>query len=465
MSDFRVPPGDPEGLRSVVARLSRLGETVGETRSSALRSAGQDAAAGLPAARVAAFAGAQSDASRATGAIGVSLVAVGGALAAYADALQTAQQVVRSAATRYEDAQDLWRQARRTGEPELTERYREDMDRQARRAGTAQADLATARRRAAAALAEETEVWAPGAGSLAPVDAWQRATAAMLPPGASIDPGRLREIFSDPDANLVRETATNTIKGAAKAYALYGVVNYVRSPALSARAEARLLAARDLYQSIKGGAPDLADPKTYKAYLKAERLMLKAYASDNPADVLRARQHFKLVRGLRGDAIALRDVALRYPHLSPTQIKGPPGRFDRVLGPVRAAGPVVGRVMGPVSVLTGGYDVYTAVTDSTLDADDRAARALGGTASIVAGAVTTLVVVGAIAATPVTAAVIAVAGVVAVGAWVYENREAIADGARRLGSAIADSAVGDAAKKVGGAVADGATKVWKGLFG
>ncbi|SFJ62633.1 hypothetical protein [Cellulomonas sp. KH9] len=444
MSDFRVPAGDPDGLRSVVTRLSRLSETVGETRSSRLRSAGQDAAAGLPAARVAAFAGARSDASKATGAIGLSLVAVGGALVDYADALQTAQQAVRDAAARYDDAQELWRQARRMGEPELTERYRQDMDRQARRAGTAQADLATARQRTAAALNDETEVWAPGAGSLAPVEAWQRATAAMLPPTASIDPQKLKELFSNPDVTLARETATNAVKGAAKSYALYGIVNYARSPALSARAEAKLLKARDLYQSLKGGAPDLDDPATYRKYIKAERAMLKAYMSDNPADVMRAQRHFRMLRGMQGEARALANVARAHPALTPAQIRGTAGRFDKLMRPVRAAGPVVARVMGPVSVAVGGYDIYTAATDSGMATDDRWARGVGGAASVAGGVATTLVAVGLVS-NPVGLAVVAVAGVVAVGAWAYENREAIAAGA--------------------GKIAAGAKKVWKGLFG
>jgi hypothetical protein len=53
------------------------------------------------------------------------------------------------------------------------------------------------------------------------------------------------------------------------------------------------------------------------------------------------------------------------------------------------------------------------------------------------------------AVAPVAVGVIAVAGVVAVGAWAYENRHEIAH----------------AAERAGGTVVGGAKRLWHGLFG
>lgn len=453
MTAFTVPPGNPEGLRSVVNRVSQLSSTIGETRNDKIRSAGETAAGALPTARVAAFAAARGDAEKATSAVGLSLVSVGGALASYADALESAQKAVRDASSRHQEAETQWRRARNAGDTELAEEHQRDMNREETAAENARADLVTARNQATSALGAELDVWVPGGGALTPVQAWQQATTGMLPAGTTIDPQQLVDLYNNPDVTLAKDTASSLVKAATKGYALYGLVNYVRSPALSQRAEAKLLKTRDLYQALKGAAPDLSDPKAYKAYMKAERAMLKAYTSSNPADVMRAQRHFKLLRGLQGEANALASVARSHPSLTPAQIRGVPGRFDNLMRPVRAVGPVAARIMGPVSVLTGGLDIYSAVTDSTLETDDRVARFVGGSASVVGGVATTLVAFGLVA-NPVGLAVVAGAGVIAAGAYIYENREAIVDGAKRLGSAIAESPVGDAAKKV-----------WKGLFG
>lgn len=461
MSTFTVPSGDPGALRRVVTTVSTLAGTVGETRSERLRSLGTRAASALPAARVAAFAGGRADAGKATDAVGLSLVTVGGAIADWAAALEEAQQAVRGASSRHAHAQTLWRRARSTGEAELERQYHQDMRDETTAADRAHGALDETRRRVVSTLRGEVDLWVPDAPStIAPVTAWQRAAVGAAPTAFTLDPQALWDAYKNPDTQLAKDVVTKAIKGATKGYQVYGVLNYVRAPSLATKAESKFLEARNVYQALKGNAPDLSDPKVYKAYLKAERGMLKAYVSNNPAEVRQAQWLFKRSRGLLGDMRALENARRFHPGLSTPEIMGRAGRFDRLMRPVRAATPVLSKVLGPLGVVGGTYDMYTAVTDPDLQTDDRAARFVGGAATAVGGAVTTAMAFGVIATGPVGLTVVAVAGVVAVGAWVYENREAIAEGAKKVAGAVADGA-----KKVGGALADGAKKVWKGLFG
>lgn len=464
MTTFTLPLGSPDGLRGVATSVSALSSTVGETRADTLRTAGDTAVAALPLARVAAFAAARGDATQATSALGLSLVSVGGALVEYADALEIAQQAVSDAATRHDDAEMMWRAARNSGDTEVAEDYLAAMRRESTAAEDAKADLSTVRQRVTTTLTCEVDVWCPGGGTLTPVQAWQQAATGMLPPGVVIGAQDLYDIYTNPDVALAKETATKATKVATKGYALYGMLNYLRAPALSKAAEAKLLMTQSAYQAIKGAAPDLKNPKVYKEYLKAERAMLKAFTSDNPADVLKAQRHYAMLRGLTGDAKALSTVSGVHPTLTTAEIVGKAGKFDSVMRPIRAVGPIAAKVLGPLSIGMGAYDIYTAVTDSSMATDNRVARAIGGTASVVGGVLTTAVAFGLVA-NPVGLTVIAGAAVVAGGAWIYENREAIVDGAQRLGSWIAGTEAADVVKEKATAVADTAKKVWKGLFG
>lgn len=461
MSTFTVPPGDAGALRRVVSTVSTLSSTVGETRTDRLRTLGARAQAALPSGRVAAFAGAQGDATKATNAIGLSLVTVGGAIADWAAALEDAQQTVRDASSRHTHAQTLWRRARSTGEQELEQQYHQDMRDETTTAERAHGTLDETRRRVLTTLRGEVDLWVPDApGSLQPVQAWQRAAVGAAPTAFTLNPQDLWDAYKNPDTQLAKDVVTKAIKGATKGYQVYGVLNYVRAPSLAAKAESKFLEARNVYQALKGSAPDLSDPKVYKAYLKAERGLLKAYVSNNPAEVRQAQWLFKRSRGLLGDMRALENARRFHPGLSTPEILGKAGRFDRLMRPVRAVTPLLSKVLGPLGVVGGAYDMYTAVTDPDLETDDRAARFVGGTATAVGGAVTTAMAFGVIATGPVGLTVVAVAGVVAVGCWAYENREAIAEGAKKIASTVTDGA-----KKLGDAVADGAKKVWKGLFG
>jgi hypothetical protein len=460
VSTFKVPPGDSDALRRVVSTVSGLTRTVGETRADRLRALAGQAEGALPTARVAAFAGARADASQATGAVGLSLVTVGDALADWAEALETAQETIRDAGRRHSDAEVQWRRARSLGDQELQHEHHQDMLRETTTADRAQGALDDARRRAVTALRGEVDLWVPDTSSLSPVKAWERAAVGALPAGLTLPAETLWDAYRNPDVTLAQGVVTHAVKGATKGYQVYNVLNYLRAPALTAKSEKKYLEARNIYQALKGAAPDLGNPAVYKTYLAAERDVLKAFVSTSPAEVRQAQWLYKQSRGLLGDARALERLQTLNPALSTAEIVGTAGRFERLARPLRALSPLAAKVLGPVGVVTGGLDVYTAVTDDSMATDDRVARGVGGAATVVGAGATTLMAFGLIATGPVGLTVVAVAGVIAVGAWVYENREAIADGAKKVGGAIADGA-----KAVGGAVADGATKIWKGLFG
>lgn len=457
---FSVPAGDPDALRRIVSSLSTASSTVGETRTDRLRSLGGDAEGALPSARVPDFAGARADAVQGAGAVGLSLVTVGSALGDWAAALDAAQSAVRDASRRHDEAEAASRRAATSGDAVLQEEHRRDMAAETRAADRALGALDEARRRVLGALRGEVDLWVPDGGTLTPVTAWERAAVGAAPAAFALDPEQLAELYRNPDAQLAKDVVSKAVKGGLKGYQVYAAINYFRAPGLALKAERKYLEARNLYQALKGAAPDLSDPKVYKQYLKAERAMLKGFAGTDAADLRRAQWLFKRGRGLLGDARALENARRFYPGLTTPQIMGKLGRFDDLMRPMRAAAPMAAKVFGPLGVVGGGYDMYTAVTDPDLETDDRVARFTGGAAAAVGGAATTLMAFGVIATGPVGLTVVAVAGAVAVGAWVYENREAIAEGAKKVGSAIASGA-----EKVGDAVADGAKKVWKGLFG
>ena len=126
--------------------------------------------------------------------------------------------------------------------------------------------------------------------------------------------------------------------GGLKAYQGYNILQYVRSPGLARRAEDKFTRLRHRYHGIKGGAPDLSNPREYRRYLRAERKMLAAFRSADPADVKAAQRHFRWLCGLQGDSGALRSLQARYPALAPHQTRGPAGRLSRVTAPWRASG-------------------------------------------------------------------------------------------------------------------------------
>lgn len=455
MTMFRVPPGDPEVLRRLARRLGTEAGEVGANRTAAVRAAAGQVEPALPAARVRDFAVARKELTDTTQAVGVGLAGVAAAVTTWAEALEEAQHEVRAAETAHEDAEMTLRQARATGEPDLADQQVSAMNRQVTRAETAQSELRRAREIVCARLAEQAESWVPGGASLSGVQAWQAATAQLSPATVSFDTEELRRLYQQADPDLVTggQSVKKLITAGSKGYQVSQVLMYLATPRLALRAETKYLKALADYRRFKGSAPDLSKAYRYSTYLLAERRVLDAYrkTSDLPIEVLRARKEFALLRGVQGDQRALEGLSKLHPSLSPVDIKGPPGKLDRVLGPARAVSPAAAKILGPVSVGLGAFEVYGAVTDDKAPADDRIARGVEGGATVIGGLATSAVAFGvvSVAAAPVVVGVAAAAGVVAAGAWAYQNREAI----------------GHAAQKVGGAVAGGAKKVWKGLFG
>lgn len=458
MSDFTIPSGDPGELRRAVSGVATLSTTIGDTRHARLAALGDQAVVALPTARVAAFAAARADASAAQSAVGRSLVAVGGALADWADALESTQDTLRSEGNKYAQAEESWRRARSMGAADLQDQHHQDMVAATRAADRASDLLHDARARVVRALAGEADLWAPGAGTLGPVEAWRRAAVGNAPSGLLLDVDLLTEAYKDPDVQLAKDTVSNAIKAGTKVYALYGILKFQRAPALALKAEQEYLKAQQAYQAISS-LTNPTDPALAKAFAAAEKSLGTAIVNDVAPELRQAQWIYAQSRGFIGEAKALERASAFAPEASAAQIVGKLGRFESVMGPLRAVMPFASKVLGPLGVVTGGYDVYTGFTDDSLEGGDKVARIVGGGATVVGGALMTAMAFG-VMVTPVGAAVVAVAGVVAVGCWVYENRDAIADGASR-----AAEWVGDTAKDVGGVVADGAHKVWKGLFG
>lgn len=227
---------------------------------------------------------------------------------------------------------------------------------------------------------------------------------------------------------------------------------------LSRAAEARFLKLRAEYQALKGSHPDLSDPKVLNRYMALEKDMLKAYRGDIPGDVRAAQSDFKAPKSILGNERAAAQIAART-GLDASKVIPEAGRFGRMLAPLGKFGPLAGKVLGPLAVISGGYDLYKAFTgDGPLD--DRIAQGVGGAAGVVGGGLMTAAAFGLVTLGPVGLAVVAGAGLVAAGAWVYENRKAI-------GHAISTGAhwVGHQLSNVGHTVSNVGHTVWHAVFG
>lgn len=119
----------------------------------------------------------------------------------------------------------------------------------------------------------------------------------------------------------------------------------------------------------------------------------------------------------------------------------------RLGGLLRTVGPTMGKVLGPLGVLTGAYDVYAGIRDGDY------LRAAGGGLGALSGGLATAAAFG-VALGPVGIGVMAVAGIAAAGIAIYQNWDAITGAVSDIGGAIADGA-----SAVGGAIADGAGEV------
>lgn len=129
-----------------------------------------------------------------------------------------------------------------------------------------------------------------------------------------------------------------------------------------------------------------------------------------------------------------------------------PAKISSKLGGfLRAAGPTMGKVLGPLGVITGGIDLVQGIREGDY------LRAAGGGLGALSGGLATAAAFG-VALGPVGIGIMAGAGLVAAGIAIYQNWDAISGAIGDAGAAIADGA-----KKVGGAIADGAEKVVDGV--
>lgn len=257
---------------------------------------------------------------------------------------------------------------------------------------------------------------------------------------------------------------TDLAKKAGKVSMAVVLARYGLAPSSAAVERAKYLANLRKYQALKGASPDLSDPKVLKEYTKLEKQALKLYKKgatlpldmrQGQLDAKRAQLWYKAQRKLKGDGPAMKELLKKYPKLTEADILGKVGKLDKLTKPLGGVSPVLAKAAGPLAVASGVADVYSAATDDTSATDDRLARGVGGVASVAGGTAATMIAFG-LATGPFAPAVVVGAGLVAAGAYAYENREAI-------GHALSTGAdaVGDAAGKVG----DGAKKLWKGMFG
>ncbi|WP_188430677.1 hypothetical protein [Ornithinimicrobium tianjinense] len=429
--------------------LSRVADNV-VTRRDTLTTRRDAALAALPTRRVGDFRAASRDAGTALEGGALGATAIARHMRTYADSLDGAQAVVRDVNRRLGSIQRQISTARAEEDWTEVDRLQGELRRERGVGEDALEEFRRSRRAAVRDLNSEAELWVPGSSSLAPVEAWVAASAAIVPTSIGVDATVLRQVWRGVNADDAQQIATqaNKVKAAGtRGWQLYQLGSYATVARLNRNVEAQYQAARAAYQLAQSTPGDL------RGMVRAEQNLITALqrlVAQPATQTSQAQRLYGLYESLVGKDKAWDLVHQRFPNVPGDSIRPLRGplmtRINRIS---RAVGPVASKIMGPVSVLLGGYDIYTGLADDTLPTDVRASRIIGGVGSVAAGAATTAIAFGLIAATPVGVAVIAVGSVVALGAWAYENREAIAETAR----------------DVGGAVVDGAKKVWGWLSG
>lgn len=453
MTIFTRPSGDPGGIRAGASSLTRLAERVGGTRLDVLLTAGGDAEAALPTRRVADFQGLRQDGATALEEAAQVFADVAGALADYADALETAQSQIDTANNGYDEAQSLLRLARSTGEAEMESQALTDLSRHRGNGNAAEETFSQAESRARSALVGLATTWSPEGASTSAVDAWAASTAAIIPQEVGLDPEQVRAVARGDSAPQVLLDAGNNLKKAlTNGWYAWTAIAISRDTAAYNRVAAAILESRGQGRSVRSA-------------------MMAQRRSDGLAG---AHRYYKSMRRLQADRAALGNAQARYPRSQGTRhrygeirsgvarngtpqtgLRGAMGRFgnSRVMSLARAGG----RVLAPLGAVTGGYDIYRALRGGEgMSTTDRVVTGLGGAGGLAAGGLATYALVAGVALGPVGLGVIAVGGAVAAGAWLYNNREAVADAAKK--------AV-DVGKKAFEGAKDVGKKIWKGIFG
>lgn len=461
MSLFTRPQGDPGTLRSAASSLTQSAATIAGTRLDSLISAAATAESALPRRRVDDFSAMRQDSATALEESGDVFDGVVGALADFADALETAQTDIDAASEDYQEALRLRRRAQEMGEDGLVTRYQGQMNRAHTRAENALTTYRTAESTARTELAGLASTWVPDGGSLSAVEAWERTAVSLIPSGITDAGSTLRDWYTNgsPSPQSVQEVGQNLASLASSTYHGYGAIRIARNSAAYERIAQALRDSRG-----QGGG--------FRSSLKTQR---------RNAGLRSAHQYYRSLRRYQSERTALRNAQARYPrgggsfygrdeirnnarsnHRSGNPaVRGTPSRqpgaFGRLMnGPVGQAGRFVGRALGPVGAVSGVVDVGRAIFDTSMSTEDRVLTGVGGAGAAAAGGVATYALVAGAALGPVGLGVIAVGGAVAAGVWLYQNREAVKEVGKK---------VWDGAKSVGKGAVDVGKKVWKGLFG
>lgn len=450
MSTFSRPQGDPGGIRDGASRLTGLAERVGGTRLDTLFSAGSSAEAALPTRRVADFQGLYQDGAGAMEEAAQVFADVAAALADYADALETVQSAVDTANDGYAEAHDLWTLARNTGETEMESQARSDMSRHRGNASDAQDTFDEEASRARSTLSGLATTWSPDGADSSAVDAWGAATAAILPQQVGLTPDQIEAIYNGETApQVLFDTGKNVQKGLVNGWYTWQAIAIGRDTAAYNRTAQAIRDTRGQGGSARSRLKTLRRQQglagAHRYYGSMRRLQLDRTALGN------AQERYPRAGGSRHRHVEIRDGVARNSSARPgllTRIGN-----SRVASGMRAGG----RLLAPLGVATGGYDVYRAIRGGDgMSTTDRLVVGAGGFGGAAAGAVASYALLAGAALGPVGLGVIAVGGAIAAGAWIYENREAIGNAAK---------SVYEGAKNLGKGAKNLGKKVWKGLFG
>lgn len=450
MSIFARPQGSPGGIRDGASRLTGLAERVGGTRLDTLFGAAGTAEGALPTRRVPDFQGLYQDGAGAMEESAQVFADVAGALADYADALETAQSAVQTANEGYSEAHRLWILARNTGETEMESQASADMSRHRRNASDAQETFDEAASRARSSLSGLATTWSPDGASTSAVDNWAASTAAILPQQVGLEREQLDAIVrGETDPQVLADAGKNVQKGLVNGWYAWQAISVHRDSAAYNRTRQAIMDSRGQGRSVRS----------------------HLFAARREQGLAGAHRYYKSMTRLQADRTALSNAQSRYPRAGGSQFRhgeirdgvprnsaARPGMMtrlgnSRVMSGIRAGG----RLLAPLGAVTGGYDIYRAIRGGEgMSTTDRVVTGLGGAGGLAAGGLATYALVAGVALGPVGLGIIAVGGAVAAGAWLYQNREAVGEAAKK---------VVDVGKKAFEGAKNVGKKVWKGLFG
>lgn len=455
-----APSGDPGAIRDVAEHLDGMAETLSGTRVTELAEQSAVVDEAIPDRRAPEFAALSIDGALLIEESSEVMAGVAGKLAEYADVLEGAQKAIAAAIDGHEKARSNRDSASLYAEPELAAAFEDDM-REHADAGLAAREAYDAEvAEITAGLAGLGEMFIPADGATAPVDAWSQTVIALLPPGFTATVDQMNDWYTDGDpskqdmlrvGNAVKDLVADSVH-------TYQGIGLIGSERALEKVDAAWSRVRDL--GIDDGRVDARLRGTSLSAAHLYFTELRNYRAPTPALVT---AHGRYATNPAGVAMfALQDVQAG-------RIGDPPqpGLGARVSDGLGRAGAFANRVLGPLGMITGPWDMYRAFTSDDMSATDRTVTGIGGLATTGAGTAVAASLTGVIALTPVGLTLVGIAGLVGTGAWVHQNWDTVVD----AGGWVVDrgrDAISWAADKGGdlvGGLGNLGQRAWNGLFG